>query len=587
MKNIVFGTKVEDSKAIEDAIFAAHKYRNKLCEIELRRRAAYHELLREYCPDVVRLEAEANRLTELIEENQATIRQQRMEQRTKTPKGEVVRSARSAVKDIQAERKEVYANLESARIQARENEFFVAADQSLQSDAKEWLSEAKRDSGLYWATEGVVKMFCREFSSGPPPSFKRYDGEGQIAVQYQGGLPSSDIGIPNTLIYFGEQMGSRIECFFRVASDERKNPIFARLLVKNHREIEPGKIKWAYIEKRMAADNVRWKLRLTVDEDRKPQIPHDDSRWVAVHFGWAMQHNGLRSATWHGFDGSRGAVVLDKCHLADYDKLDQIRSEIDRTFNEAIELLRVFASKRKGNENPEWFAESMPHFGKWRSFRRFMRFMLRWRDDRFDGDESAFASLWELHKEIKHRWQHRERLSLRVAKRREHQYRCFVRDLQKRYEVVFLAHVDTKELNENSSPEDLERDNTKSHRHSKWAAVATLEGFIRERYALATVAVNSKNLTRQCANCGELNVVKRRSVQCRGCGNTWDVDENAIANTITRGESAVKSGALLESKQRQDGKDERAKEKLAKMHEGARVARKRKLESAEMPVKKR
>ena len=66
-----------------------------------------------------------------------------------------------------------------------------------------------------------------------------------------------------------------------------------------------------------------------------------------------------------------------------------------------------------------------------------------------------------------------------------------------------------------------------------------------------------------------------RKRQCLTCGHTEDVDTRAAKNIFARGQEALRNGAVLANEEQQRLKADAAREKLAKMQEANRAARKR------------
>ena len=582
--NWVYGAKpdIESELCIDDAIYAAHKYRNELCALELTKRERHEALLQRLAPDYV---AACDAVTEAessLAEVREAIQAERVKQRTKRPKG-ISHLTQRATK-IKKELKELRATRKTEKQESYEDPIVKEAMDENAALHKAERSQAKQESGLYWGTEGIVRQACASFSSGAPPRFKRYDGTGQLAVQLQGGLDCEDATRQNFLCYFDEIVGKRAVCYIRVASDGR-NPVFARVPIVMHRPLpKGGKIKWGYLEKRKIANHVRWSIRLNVEME-SPTEPRDPATWVAIHYGWRMQPNGLRVALWQGSDGKKGAIVLPMEHCKDYEKLDALQSEMKTRFNESVDDLRSWIKSKRDDQLPEFLRE-ISNLHAWKSHGRLASLVLKWRDERFSGDETIFEKLNSDRKWIKHRWQNACRLSRRIVRRRKDSpdfgYRAFAKKMSDQYGVVFACKFDLKELTENSEPEDLERDNTHANRRSKWAAIATLHQMICEKFPLGVVEVDSQNLTRECSRCGEIAPRNQRKVQCRECGKTWDCDENALANTIARGKAALKSGALLDLVAAQREAEKKRREKLAKMQEANRAARKKKQKSREL-----
>lgn len=565
--NWCYGAKTPDvEQAVSDAIFAAHRYRNRLCELELAKRARHYELLREIAPAFVAAESRVAVLETELGNIREAIQSERVKQRTKSPKG--VQSIVSRAAQLKAEIKEARVDLKLAKLDAYQDHAVIAAMADNAAKHKDDCAEAKSSSGLYWGTEAIVRQACGSFASGAPPRFKRYDGEGQLAVQLQGGLGCQDAERSNTLCYLGESLGGkRRECFIRIGSDGRK-PVFAMVPIVFHRQLPQGKIKWAYLERRKIADHVRWTVRLTIDIERElePTLPGE----VAIHTGWRMEETGLRAATWLGSDGSRGVLRLPKSHCDDYYRVDEVRSKRDAAFNEMIGELREWL---KGRELPEWLADARSHLHAWKAKQRLAKLWWTWMENRFDGDDCMFERLNQWRKSDKHLWQHERRLSVRIVRRRKDVFRNFAAMLSGRYGVAIVSPIDAKELTENTSPEELERDNTQAHRHGKWAAVSELTQMLREKFPLRCVEVEPRNITRQCCNCGAFNEVTHRKIQCCGCGQAIDRDDNAVINTLARGEAAIKSGSLIDLETAERDKAVAAKEKLAKMQQAARNKR--------------
>lgn len=568
VKNWCYGAKEPDlTTAVQEAVYRAHQYRNKLCELELQKRERHDELLRRLVPDYTALLQQCEQLSQQIEDLLGQIQAERVKQRTKTPTG--VQSLAEQVKQLKAERKERWRQCTAAKKAAYQTAAVKAAMDANQEQFNREVKAAKQESGLYWGTEAVVRESCGSFNRGAPPEFRRFSGEGQLGVQLQGGVDTADMFNKNTLCYLAPGEGKYSDCWFRIGSDNRR-PIFAKIPVILHRPLPAGRVKWAYLERRRLADQVKYKLRLSIDITAPPP-PFVDGE-VAVHTGWRTEDNGLRVATWLGSDGRQGVLRLPNWHCQDYVKLDLVASQRKTRFNNALQLLRDWL-KDAEVEVPEWFAEATTHLHAWRSQQRLASLVYRWRDERFEADEEIFEQLNEWRKYDKHRWQHASRLFLRIKNRRKDLYRCFVKDLRKHYGVVYLAKLPAEKLARRSEVEELAYDNTQANRNAKIAAISQLGQFLGESFPQRVIEVGVVNLTRQCASCGHIN---RRSdswkVQCLGCGETYDIDDNAVSNTFTRGEVAHADGALEELARKAAEKQRKAEERLAKLITGRQEA---------------
>lgn len=559
VRNYVYGASAPDITAnVDAALHTAHKLRNTFCELERAKRSRFYEIVRTFAPEYRKTEEEITEAERQLGDARYEIQEQRRIQRTKTPAN--VAGIREKAETAKARLKELRAKLKSMKASVKAN---VQAQQKIkesQEQHKRECKEAEAESGLYWGTRATVRASCASFASGPPPRFARYSGEGQLSVQLQGGC--KDIHEPNTLCYITLD-GRRGTAFIRIGSSGR-SPVFARVPIIFHRPLPSGaSVKWAHLERRKMADKDKWYLRLAIDIHE--EVNRDQRSWVAVHFGWTMQPDGLRVAIWRGSDGKQGAFVLSHQHMSDYDRLDEVKAKRDTALNEIME---VVSRHWRGKERPEW----MPRPQDIRSARRLVAVFWKWKEER--PNDEILKQLDDWRKTDKHRWQHQCRLSARVRRRRNDAYRCYAKQLSDRYGVLYTSKIDVKKLTENSAPEDVERDNSVAHRRANQAAISTLARFLHERFPIHGIVVDSTNLTRQCHKCGEICPVNKRKVQCTSC-RSWDVDENALENTIARGEAAQKAGALLDLRKALETKEENAKEKLKKMQDARRAARAR------------
>lgn len=590
-KNYTYGAKAPDiEQAVVEAIRAAHRYRNRLCELELAKRARHEELLQRLAPVYVEACQEVDAAESQLAVTRQAIQDERVKQRTKSPQG--IDHLTSTAKELTKSLRELRATRKAAKQSAYDDPVVASAMQQNQEQHKQECVTAKAESGLYWGTEAIVTQACRSFASGAPPRFARWEGEGQLAVQLQNGMDTRAVFDIDTRLQLiiPEELQNRLtekgkaprsmrhgECLIRIGSEGR-SPVFAKVPIIFHRPLPLGRIKWAYLERRMMANRPVWKIRLTIDCDELSK-PRDTRKVVAVHVGWCMQPSGLRVANWLGNDGKSESLVLPMSHLADYAKLDATQSQRKVQFNEAVEQLREWLKDR---EVPEWMTEATSHIHQWKSQQRLAWLVLKWRDNRFASDD-IFESLDQWRKHDKRQWQHDRRLSARIVRRRKDIFRVAAKRLADRYGVAIIAPIAVEELNRNRPPEDLERDPTQCHRHAKWAAVSDFLTCIQEAFPFHCVKIDAANITKQCHNCGNLTTSEKRRIQCRECGKTWDVDDNAVVNTLARGEVSLKNGALLDVVTAKEDAQKAKREKLLKMQEARRqknAARKLALEAS-------
>lgn len=378
--NWCYGAKTPDlTDAIAEQLSAAHKYRNKLCELEHAKRDRFYDYVRQFHPAYVETEKAVEASEEKLAELRDKIQTARKEQRTKKPKGmeglqEEIKALRVTLKEQRAARKE-------AKDAAKEN---ADLQNALKADAvrqKDDLKAARDESGLYWGTAAIVNQACASFSSGTPPKFARWTGEGQLAVQLQKGLPVDDMLLPDTRAYISGA-GRKRTLHFRIGSQGRQG-IYAQVPIIFHRPLPPGgKVKWVYLERRKMANQDRWTARLTIDvpaEDK--QI--DDSKWVSLHVGWHAVPSGLEVAKWSAHDGATGRLVLPNSHLDDYTRLQAIQQYRDLILRDAIELLQT---ARKGDQPlPDWMMEDTKACHAWKTIGRVAVLIRQMKETEFVG----------------------------------------------------------------------------------------------------------------------------------------------------------------------------------------------------------
>lgn len=589
--NWVYGAgEPEEAEAVTEIMRAAHQYRNRLCELELAKRERHEALLQRLAPEYVAACEAVTATEQRLADAREAIQRERQRQRTKTPTG--CEHHQSAAEQAKRDLRELRATRQLAKRESYETPAVRKAMAANQQQHREEVAAAKRASGLYWGTEAIVTQACQSFRAGAPPRFARWEGEGQVAAQLQGGLCVTEadgtsgatllqILIPPATQQILEARGKlprsrrRGEVLLRVGSDGPggRVPIFARIPIRFHRPLPSGgRIKWAYLERRMIANRARWTVRLTIDVPDMP--PRDSETWCALHIGWLRQGGSIRAGIWRGSDGQQGEIVLPDGHCRQYEYLDEVRSARDRDHADHRDELRGWMAERSV---PDWMAERTETIAHWRSPARMAALILHWRDHRIEGDEEVFTRMDAWRRRDKHAWQHSRRLQKRLVRRRSCWYRELAKRLSDRYGTLYYAQFANAQLCENSDPEDLERDNPLVHRAAKIAAVSDLTRMVREQFGAWAVEVPSEMLTKECSRCGEVTEpdLRRRLTRCQ-CRQ--DIDESALANTIARGHVLRDQGAVLAALEAQEVAAQAKRDKLAAMQEARRAARRRQQE---------
>lgn len=449
VKNYSFGASAPTSNRnkVLEQMWLAHRYRNKLVELELNRRKKVQAILASLSPGYAAAAQDVAAAEQAVEDLYAELKRQRSLARKRLQASPELAEQIAAAKRARAEayaahkaaQKDAFQILESLRkphMQAAEEA--VAADPGRNGSApatrkrhvrSEYLrrlvaagvddgqeeferlqKEARANNGLYWGTYLIVEDAASKFGSGPPPRFKAWGGRvvngeivrhngGTVAVQLMGGLKVSDaIGGSDTrlrleipceeeLAQRGKSRGERSEgtMWIRVGSEGRA-PIWCIVPVRFHRPLpQNGVIRWAYLECRVVCEVEQWSVRLTVESEEP--APAKNENTTAVHLGYRkMQDSSLRVATILGPDGAEKTVSLS----AELCESQQLRDHLQGVRDEKLNAItQRLAAWIRGRQVPEWLAES--NVGQIQSQAKLRAIVDYWREHRFDGDEE----LWE------------------------------------------------------------------------------------------------------------------------------------------------------------------------------------------------
>ena len=325
---------------------AAHDYRNRLIEIERKRRAA----VRAAEEPLLGTERAALVLAQtMLDDADVAVKKFRAKTR-KRDEPEDLRDLLRSARAVQREAARAF-RAARARMQPRCPECKKAdgpspcphvtpsgvallnAIDSAEEVAKAEIKELRARGTLYWGSYLLVERAAGESfqdlplydGDGQPndPRFVRWTGEGAIAVQLQGGLsPAAAQGGKDTRLRISppdprswdpghagrserDRMSRRAEVSLRVGSDGRE-PIWSKFGLHMARPLPPdAKIMWAEAHRRRVGPHAEWYLTLTL---RLPQssavksAPPTQGGAVAVDVGWRVFGDGdtfeLRVAYW-------------------------------------------------------------------------------------------------------------------------------------------------------------------------------------------------------------------------------------------------------------------------------------------------
>lgn len=124
--------------------------------------------------------------------------------------------------------------------------------------------------------------------------------------------------------------------------------------------------------------------------------------------------------------GAVADVVLPATTTTQFEKLDDLRAIYGTYQAETQAALQTFANTQA---LPDWYKTETEHLYAWRSASRYLRLYRLWKDQRFAGDEEAFAKLEQFRERYRHLYSWESNLRDQLFRRRREQYRVIASQL--------------------------------------------------------------------------------------------------------------------------------------------------------------
>lgn len=529
-KNLSYGllAPIEGAERVDDQMFGAHKYRNKLCEIELLRRAAFHDILMAnskafaYTHGVI--EGLMKKLSEACAEAKGA--------NAKSRKRVVSKETKEHIKHLRGEIKKQRKILKNIRKDMLEDEVIEEKFDKSNDFFRGMVRTARSESGLYWGTYLLVEAAAKSMRSGFPPRFKSWDHRGKIGVQIQGGISAESVlSMEDSRVRVERLEGARAVLWIRTGSEGR-DPIWAKFPMILHRPIHPqGEVKWVQVCRRRVGTKYKWSVLFTVTG--LPARPQADGGRVGIDVGWRlMPGKGVRVLAWHGTDGDSGELILPADKVGRWEKAEELRSIRDCRMNEVVQ---TFIEWRRGASIPAWLKERTVAIQAWRSTAKLASVVLAWRDQRFDGDSAMYQVLEAWRKRDKHLYEWEANQWRKARAWRKDTYRVFANAMAKRYEVCCVENVDWSEFAKRPGVESDEDINETARRNRTIASVGELVEVLKDRFAVV-LSVKAKGTTETCTSCGHSQSVGayEMKIECKNCGHRQDRDLRAAENIVAR-----------------------------------------------------
>jgi len=558
-KNYTYGLRppVVGSEMVLEQMKLAHQYRNKLCEIELHRRARVDDTLRDLCPGLLECEADLARVTTAIEDAVYTQKKRNQQARGMTDDTDT----RQTLAELRAERKALAATRKMLRTGSFAEAATKAALRGVDDDAAAAVRAARAANGVYWGTYLIVEQACDSFRKGAPPVYRGYRGEGRIAVQLQNGMDwkTATSGRNNLLRIVHtpqaevrtnkrgqpipapapKKRAQQYTLSIRVGSDGRA-PIWAEFPLILHRTPpDDCQIMWAIVARRIVAGKERWQLTLSIRGEAGvfagKSTPEHGIVGIDVGYRVLSPAGELRVAYAVGDDGKRVSYTIPVGKMAEFAKVEDLQSIRDQHHNEARADLKAWLDER--DDLPEWITEATKTMHAWRRLSRLDRLVVEWREKRIDGDDAILARLETWRTKERHLWQYQEQLRDQLLAWRKDYYRRIAKDLTSRYRCICVEKLDLRELHDVLRPKDEQTVPATIRRAAKTASLSTLLQCLKES-AVEMITVPAEDTTKRCHACGGMcdwDAAAHVRHRCEHCGTEWDQDRNAAENILASG----------------------------------------------------
>lgn len=440
-----------------EQLLLAHRYRNKLIEIERAKRARFREIRASHAPRLAEVEKAVETLTLTIDKLHELSRQRgylikELKQAT-GKRAERLRlrlveaeAAKLQMDGLSAERKLLNAEakaerkafkelLEPARLayKARSgadgsaprivekvkprvlaemlSEDWPQAWKDIAQNEEVFAGMARAARGASGVTSGTyllveAAMNAAKAQAEGDVEFVKFDGGGRIGVQLrettaaeifegQSGLLRVESLPRRKDVPYRPDVYRRVA--IRVGTTETRQPVWAELPVMWHRPLPAdADPKWAWILVRRQGPRLVYKLQLTIEtrSDLRPRARGTGA--VAINIGWRRTDKGLRAGYVVGDDGVEQSIECDPKSVELFEVCERLKSASDQHFNLArAELTEWRAS---GKPEPEWLALSVQYMAEWQSHVKLSRIAKRWALEVYGSERlEAIWKQWRAH----------------------------------------------------------------------------------------------------------------------------------------------------------------------------------------------
>lgn len=564
----------ENLELVDRLMHQAHRYRNALVHMELKRREKIYRALKAISPELAELEKRHEALALELESVREEINSVRANARKRVNPVDLIARA----EEIKAELRKVWPRRKELRVPIWGSPGWHAEQKAAakegrapnpdlvppcagwvkaQGEINAWATEKshvfRKHSGLRGIFGTYLMIESSVDKSGFPPRFHRWDGDGHLVIQIQKKagetmpVPAAFLGTDTRLRIdmlpagaYREKDGKikpvrslcKTRVHFRVGSEKRA-PVWAVIPIIMHRPMPAdASITWVHLIRRKVGTNFRWDVQFTLSKEEwiRNDVAQDGA--VGIDVGWRLRKPGnpLRVAYWAGSDGLHDELVLPPDWMAQMRKTEDIQSIMDTNFDA---FKAKFHADMANVAAPEWLKAATCNLLMWRSQDRMARIIVRWRDARFSGDEELYAYAEAWRKRYCHLYNYSSHLRDQLWHRREDIFRCFAAWIRTHYKTVVIEELDLRKFHKLPKPEEEAADQA-TREYVRDACISTLIKCLNESVGPQVIEAPPQNTTKRHHSCGSIEEWDHKELvhTCSKCGETYDQDYNAALNLL-------------------------------------------------------
>lgn len=561
-----------DEELIGDQMHLAHRYYNRLIELERKLHETLEALCRSIDPQIVVVDAAIAAATATIDEERLKITGTRSwaSGMTDEQAEEVVQAAKDAIAAAKADRSAAYASLKKLLKDVRR----TPAYKEQATAARQQMYDARKAAyheyhNLYWPTKNEVAQRVEQAakSSFGNPSFRPWHRDGKIYVQIIKGAPAAEVadGSNRMVSIVGQSHGGKwVTVRFRVGTTPDNEPIFVTLRCRAHRPLpSTATVMGAAVVRRQGT----WHRHKSDANPDGVWLPHDrfsvqfmlrdtlptrqpsTRNIIGIDVGWRLIGEDLRVAVWRDSSGDGGELRLPADLLARWTTAFGIKSVMDRNFNGVKDAVQEWKAK-VFEQLPEPLRAACEFAHAWRSPRAMIRFassLYEYRSQVSREIAGDVGRIIEVLKAWRERHEHLDQYAIgtvrRAIRRRRDIFANFAAWVQGTYEHTCVEKINVAEMRKTPEPETevILPPNLINWRNA--AASGLLLEMIKAK-AHGLVLVDCGGTTSKCHQCGGDMLGDRINLRltCDGCGLVEDQDVNAARNILQRGIGEIERG---------------------------------------------